>query len=86
MNEIIEIKILDNHLIWMKFHDGVEKVVNFSPFIGKGISKDLQDPDFFNQATIEPGGGISWPNGYDFCPNFLREQKDADQTERKLSA
>jgi hypothetical protein len=24
-------------------------------------------------VTLEEGGGIAWPNGYDFCPNFLRE-------------
>ncbi len=23
------------------------------------------------------GGGITWPNGYDFCPNFLRDDVPA---------
>ena len=86
MNQLIEIKPLGNYLIWMKFKDGVEKVINFRPFIGKGISKDLENPQYFDKATIESGGGISWPNGYDFCPNFLKEQEDESKTDRKLTA
>jgi len=26
---------------------------------------------YFRQVMLEDGGGIAWPNGYDFCPNFL---------------
>ena len=73
MNTIAEIKILDDFNIWMKFDDGLEKVVDFSPYLGKGFSKELLNPDKFRQAFIEEGGGIAWPNGYDVCPNYLRE-------------
>ena len=73
MNEIIEIKVLDNYQIWMKFQDGTSKTVDFLPFIGKGFTVDLLDPSYFAKVEIESGGGLSWPNGYDFCPNFLKE-------------
>ncbi len=23
------------------------------------------------QVSLEPGGGIAWPNGFECCPNFL---------------
>ncbi len=73
MNRVIEIKVLEGFNIWMKFDDGVEKVVNFKPFLGKGFTNELLDEKKFRQAFIEGGGGIAWPNGYDFCPNYLRE-------------
>ena len=73
MNKLIEIKVLDGYNIWMKFDDGVEKVVNFKPFLGKGFTKELLDEKKFQEAFIEEGGGIAWKNGYDFCPNYLRE-------------
>lgn len=25
------------------------------------------------KVSIEPGGGIAWYNGYDFCPNYLKQ-------------
>jgi len=73
MNEVINIKVLDDFQIWIKFNDGIEKIVNFKKFIGKGITKDLMKYENFRKVTIEPGGGISWYNGYDFCPNYLKE-------------
>ncbi len=76
MNELVKIKPLDNYRIWLKFSDGEEKVVNVKPFLGKGISKDLLDIKIFKTVFIEPGGGIAWENGFDFCPNFLKELQD----------
>jgi hypothetical protein len=73
MNEVSEIKVLENYQIWIKFRDGIEKIVNFKRFLGKGITKELLNYDNFEKVTIEPGGGISWYNGYDFCPNYLKE-------------
>jgi len=33
----------------------------------------LLDKKKFQKAFIEPAGGIAWDNGYDFCPNYLKE-------------
>ena len=76
MIEVTKIKTLDNYLIWLRFSDGEEKVVNLEPFIGKGFTKELLDRQKFKQVFIEPGGGIAWENGFDFCPNFLRELQE----------
>ena len=29
--------------------------------------------DYFNLVKIDELGGIAWDNGFDFCPNYLRE-------------
>ena len=80
MHQVIEIQILgdvDNpdYRVWLKFEDGEEKVVDFYPFIGKGFTKNLLEFDEFKKIFIEPGGGVAWPNGFDFCPNYLKELK-----------
>ncbi len=77
MNEVIEFRTLGNFLVWLKFSDSTEKEVDLKPFIGKGFTNELLVPDKFNQVFIEPGGGLAWPNGYDICPNFLKELQDA---------
>ena len=72
MNKVIEFKILDNYNVWLKFDDGFNSQIDLKPFLGKGIAKVLLKYDRFKTLSIEPGGGIAWDNGYDFCPNYLR--------------
>jgi hypothetical protein len=73
MNQVARIKVLQDFHIEVEFTDGERKIINFKPFIGNGFTKELLDYEKFKQAYIEPGGGIAWENGFDFCPNFLRE-------------
>lgn len=79
MNRVVELKVLENYFIWLKFADGEEKTINFRPFIGKGFTEELINYEKFTKAFIEPGGGIAWDNGYDFCPNYLKELKGEKQ-------
>jgi hypothetical protein len=72
MNEVIEIQALQDHHVWLRFKDGEEKTVNLRPFLGKSFTAKLLDQSKFEKVFIEPGGGIAWENGYDFCPNFLK--------------
>ncbi len=77
MDKVVSVKPLENSLLEIEFADGFCKVINIRPFIGKGISAALNDESYFRQVMLEDGGGISWPNGYDFCPNFLRDDVSA---------
>lgn len=73
MNKIINIKLLDDFILLLKFHNGESKTINFEPLIGKGISSQILDKEYFRKVSIDNGGGLEWPNGMDFCPNFLKE-------------
>ena len=73
MNKIVEIEVLNNYHIWIKFQDDETKTINFQPLIGKGLSSLLLDKEYFGKATIDNGGGLEWPNGVDFCPNYLKD-------------
>ena len=73
MNKIIAFKIGEDYQIWLQFQDGASKRVDLKPLIGKGISRLLLDKHYFDQVSIDNGGGLEWPNGMDFCPNFLKE-------------
>ncbi len=76
MNKVIDLQVLNDFKVKLTFKDGEEKVVNLKPFFGKGFTRDLLNPEEFQKVFIEPGGGIAWENGFDFCPNFLRELQD----------
>ena len=73
MNKIIEINLAGDFIVSLKFNDGESKTINFEPLIGKGISAQLLDKEYFQKVSIDNGGGLEWPNGMDFCPNFLKE-------------
>jgi hypothetical protein len=77
MDKVISVNVLENYLLEIEFSDGFRKVIDIRPFIGKGISAALKDESYFRQVALEEGGGITWPNGYDFCPNFLRDDVPA---------
>lgn len=71
MHRVTALQLKGKYLLEIRFSDGLTKVIDLEPFIGKGISAQLLDEDYFRQVEIESGGGIAWPNGFDFCPNFL---------------
>jgi hypothetical protein len=78
-NKVIEIKILENYTVWLRFNDGFSSKIYLKPFLGKGIAKDLLEEEKFKTLCLQDGGGIAFYNGYDFCPNHLRmlmEKKD----------
>ena len=77
MYAVKEYKVLDDYRIWISFDDGFEKTVNLKPILNKGIAADLLNPKSFGSVTIESGGGLAWENGFDICPNYLREITEA---------
>jgi hypothetical protein len=79
MDRVISVKPLKNYLLEIEFADGFRKVIDIRPFIGEGMSAVLADESYFRQVALEDGGGIAWPNGYDFCPNFLRDDVPAEE-------
>ncbi len=68
---ITSVQAKGNFIIIVTFDDGLFKEVDVSPFIKSGVSALLKDQAFFNQVKAE-NGYITWPNGFDFCPEFLR--------------
>ncbi len=77
MDKVISVKPLQTYLLEIGFEDGFRKVIDIKPFIERGISAALKDENYFHQVALEDGGGITWPNGFDFCPNFLRDDVPA---------
>jgi hypothetical protein len=74
MNRVVSVKPFPDVTIEIRFADGLVKRVDIRPFIGDGLSAPLADWEYFRQVQVEEGGGIMWPNGYDFCPEFLHDE------------
>ena len=72
MKEIIQAIPLENNTLQVWFNTGETFKIDISPFIKSGVSNALNQTSFFNKVKVE-SGYITWPNGYDFCPEFLYE-------------
>ena len=50
IHDIIEVEPLENYHIKIKYDDGLVKTVNIKPYIDIGISKELDDPEYFKKV------------------------------------
>ncbi len=73
MNSVVRIQAMDGYKLRLTFADGLDATVEVRSLIGKGFTQELLDEKSFQAVTTEPGGGIAWPNGFDLCPEFLRD-------------
>ena len=80
MHRIVSMVAYPDYSVEIHFADGATKQVNLRLFIQGGLSLALNDWEFFRQVGIDAEGGLVWPNGYDFCPNFLHDDVPAMQT------
>lgn len=73
MNRVTHVVPRPDHQVEVTFADGLSAVVKLRPFLDKGIAAELLAPEKFALVMLEDGGGISWPNGFDVCPEFLHD-------------
>ena len=69
---VTQARHVSEYRIWLVFNDGAEGEIDLSPELYGEIFEPLKDPDFFKSFTLE-GHTLSWSNGADFAPEFLRE-------------
>lgn len=69
---VTQAKYLKDYKVWLLFNDGVEGEVDLSSELYGEIFEPLKDLSFFQSFTLE-GHTLSWRNGADFAPEFLRD-------------
>jgi hypothetical protein len=75
-------KYLDGYKVWLAFNDGAEGEIDLSSELYGEIFEPLKDVSYFKSFTLE-GHTLSWSNGADFAPEFLREHVNCIDDQRK---
>lgn len=70
---VTKAQYLENYTVWLAFNDGTEGRVDLMPELYGDIFTPLKNVDYFKSFRLE-GHTLSWPNGADFAPEFLREK------------
>ena len=79
MVDVLKVRPLDGHRLWLRFTDGSEGVRDLSDLVRENgpMVAPLKSPDFFARVFIE-SGVPTWPNGFDLDPiNLYMELRDA---------
>ncbi len=77
--DVIRLKPLEAHKLWLRFSNGREGVRDLSQYIADGgpMVEPLKDQTFFARVFVE-SGAPTWPNGFDLDPiNLYLELRDA---------
>jgi hypothetical protein len=65
-------KYIDGYKVWLSFNDGAQGEIDLSTELYGEVFEPLKDISFFKSFSLE-GHTLSWSNGADFAPEFLRE-------------
>lgn len=66
-------KYIRDYQVWLSFNDGAEGTIDLGAELYGEVFEPLKDKEFFRSFSLE-GHTLSWSNGADFAPEFLREQ------------
>ncbi len=68
------VELVGPHSLQLEFSDGASRTVNLLGELSGPVFEPLKDPAFFSRVALDPvAGTVTWPNGADFAPEFLRE-------------
>jgi hypothetical protein len=70
MNKIIQVEARDDYMLFVKLSNKTEGLFDVSPYVDKGIFKELQQKDYFNQVRLS-FGGVAWPHEQDFSADTI---------------
>lgn len=70
---VIRAEYHGEYRIRLTFSDGLEDIVDFSPWLDGPVFEPLKDPSYFQRFFLE-GGTVAWPNGADVAPETLYER------------
>ena len=68
--DVIDFEILTDYKIRITLSNGSKGVFDVTPYLDRGIFKELKDYNYFKRARIE-FGTIMWPNEQDFSPETI---------------
>ncbi len=73
LRDVVEVKPLPDHRVWVKFDDGVSGEADLKKIIRfRGVFAPLQDEQEFAKVSVHPEYFVlCWPNGADLDSEVL---------------
>lgn len=86
--DIVDVKHLGVHRLWIRFEDGVEGELDFADrLIFEGIFSSLREPERFAEVAVHPELGVlCWPCGADLDSDVLHSELTGRPIQLQVSA
>ena len=76
--DVTTVKPLPGYRIYVEVEDGRKGIFDMTPYLDRGVFRELRDEHYFNQVGIL-WGAVTWPNDQDIAPEtLLAEMKPMD--------
>lgn len=69
---VVDMRMLADRAMQVRFVDGVEGVVRFGPNFYRGVFAHLINADRFAEARVEMGA-VTWPGELDLAPDRMHD-------------
>ena len=69
---VVDMSLLGDRSMRVRFVDGVEGVVRFGPTFYRGVFAHLVDAERFAEARVEMGA-VTWPGELDLAPDRMHD-------------
>lgn len=74
MLHVKKAKYISDYQIWVSFDDGSEGNVDLEKHLTGSMFEPLKEKSLFSKVRFdEELGTITWPNGADLAPEFLKD-------------
>lgn len=78
MLHVTEVKYLKDYSLKLSFDDGTNGIIDLYPHLKGLIFEPLKDKNIFNKVILDQElQTVTWSNGADFAPEFLKENLDS---------
>ena len=80
------VEVVAPFTLQLRFDDGVERRIDFSPILAGELYGPLRDVALFNRVRLDPEvHTVIWPNGADFDPATLQDWPSHEAAFRELA-
>lgn len=69
--EIVAVRALLSHRLWLSYKDGAEGEVDLSGIVGKGVFRALEDQRVFETVRVTEGRWVTWGEDMELCADAL---------------
>ena len=73
------VKPKSDYKIYVETEDGRKGIFDMSPYLERGMFRELKDINYFNQVGVLLGA-VTWPNEQDISPETLTEEMQEVQS------
>ena len=78
LTKVLRLEKLADFRLRVRFNDGSEGVHDFAAMVSEPgpMLEPLRDRAYFSRVFLE-FGALTWPNGFDIAPEWLRREMEA---------